>query len=243
MNETMRTLMAHRSIRRYTGEPVADEDIRAAVRAGQMASTSSAVQAYCVIRVRDAAKRRAIAEISGPQEKVATAPEFFVICGDARRHRLACERAGRPYEQRLEGFLIAVIDATLFAQNMAVALESMGYGLCYIGGIRNDLPRVGEVLGLPAGVYPLFGLCVGRPAESPSERPRLPEGGVLFEDAYPDDDELLRQLDEYDAAYRRYLEERGARPKGWSEAMVEKLEHASRVTVGLFYRGQGADLS
>lgn len=243
MNETLRMLLSHRSIRRFTSEPIPDEHIEAAVRAGQMASTSSAVQAYCAIRVTDDAKRRAIAELAGPQEKVAAAPAFFVICGDARRHRLLCERAGKSYGQHLEGFLIAVIDAALFAQNMAVALESMGYGMCYIGGIRNDLPRVAEVLGLPEGVYPVFGMCAGRPAESPSERPRLPAGGVLFENGYPSDDEVYRRADEYDTAYRAYLAERGARPRGWSEAMVEKMDHASRLSVGPFYREQGADLS
>lgn len=243
MNETMRTLLAHRSIRRFTSDPVPSEHIALAVRAGQMASTSSAVQAYCAIRVTDADKRREIADLSGPQEKVAAAPAFFVICGDARRHRLLCERVGKSYGQHLEGFLIAVIDATLFAQNMAVALESMSYGMCYIGGIRNDLPRVARVLGLPEGVYPLFGMCIGKPAEEPNERPRMASGGVMFENAYPSDDQIYRQADEYDAAYRAYLAERGARPRGWSEAMVEKMDHASRVSVGPFYRAQGADLS
>jgi len=243
MNETLQTLLAHRSIRRFATDSIPDEHITMAVRAGQMASTSSAVQAYCAIRVTDEGMRREIAALAGPQEKVATAPAFFVICGDARRHRLLCERAGSSYDQQLEGFLVAVIDATLFAQNMAVALESMGYGMCYIGGIRNDLPRVARVLNLPVGVYPLFGMCAGRPAESPAERPRLPTTGVMFENGYPSDDEVLADLDRYDEAYRAYLAERGARPRGWSEAMVEKMDRASRPSVGPFYRAQCADLS
>lgn len=242
INETMKTLLSHRSIRRFTDEPIPDEHITLAAQAGQMASTSSAVQAYCAIRVTDAAKRRAIADLAGPQEKVAAAPAFFLICGDARRHRLMCERTGVHYGQQLEGFLISVIDATLFAQNMAVAFESMGYGICYIGGIRNDLPRVGAVLGLPGGVYPIFGMCVGRPDEVPCERPRLPVPGVLFEDGYPSDAEVFAQVDSYDAAYRAYLTDRGVKPRGWSEAMVEKMGHASRLTLGPFFRGQGADL-
>jgi hypothetical protein len=65
---------------------------------------------------------------------------------------------------------------------------------------------------------------------------------VLFEERYPDDAELLRRLDAYDAVYRAYLAERGARARGWTEAMVEKMEHASRVSVGPYYRAQGGDL-
>lgn len=242
MNQTIDLLLSHRSIRRFTGDPIPDEHVHLAVRAGQMASTSSAVQAYACIRVRDPHKRREIADLSGPQEKVAVAPEFFVICGDTTRHRLLCERAGEPFEQRCEGFLISVIDATLFAQNMVIAFESMGYGVCYVGGIRNDLPRVASVLDLPRGAYPLFGLCVGKPAESPDARPRLPQSAVLFDDGYPDADTLLASIDDYDEAYRHYLADRGAEPRGWSESMIVKMAHARRVDVGPFYRSQGANL-
>lgn len=243
MNQTIELLLSHRSIRRFAETPIPDEHVAAAVSAGQMASTSSAVQAYSCIRVRDSRKRQELAELSGPQEKVSLAPAFFVICGDARRHRLLCERAGGPYEQKFEGFLISVVDATLFAQNMVIALESMGYGICYVGGIRNDLARVKRVLDLPEGVYPFFGLCVGKPAEIPSVRPRLPQQAVLFDDAYPSDEAMLRSIDKFDAAYRKYLEDRGAKAQGWSASMVEKMTHASRLSVGPFYSGQGADLA
>ncbi|MCL4222215.1 MAG: NADPH-dependent oxidoreductase [Phycisphaerales bacterium] len=240
MNDVIDLLMSHRSIRRYADRAIPEEHVEACVRAGQMASTSSAVQAYACIRVKDPARRRALADLAGPQEKVVLAPEFFVICGDARRHRLLCERAGVKYDQRMEGFLIAVIDATLFAQNMVIAFESLGYGVCYVGGIRNDLAGVGRVLQLPPGVYPLYGLCVGVPAETPSQRPRLPIEAVLFDDGYLPDEEMLACIDRSDAAYREYLAARGATAMGWGESMIEKMGRASRVSVGPYYRAQGA---
>lgn len=240
MNEVIDLLMSHRSVRRYSDRAIPEGHITACVRAGQMASTSSAVQAYACIRVKEPASRRALADLAGPQKKVALAPEFFVVCGDARRHRLLCERAGVKYDQRMEGFLIAVIDATLFAQNMVVAFESLGYGVCYVGGIRNDLPGVGRVLQLPRGVYPLFGLCVGVPEEDPVRRPRLPMETVLFDDEYPPDAAMLAGIDRFDAEYREYLARRGATAKGWGESMVEKMGHADRVSVGPYYREQGA---
>ncbi len=172
MNETLETLLSHRSVRRFSDEPVAESDIELAVVAGQAASTSSAVQAYCLIRVTDASVREQIAELSGPQAMVARAPAFFVVCGDARRHRLICERQGGAYRAGFEGFLVSVIDAALFSENLAVAFESMGYGLCFVGGIRNDLGRLVSLLEVPEGVYPLFGLVVGRPESA------LPQGGA-----------------------------------------------------------------
>jgi FMN reductase (NADPH) len=242
MNETIRQMRAHRSIRRYRDEPVPEGAVIEAVRAGQAASTSSAVQAYSVIRVRDEGVRAQLAELAGPQEKVARCGAFFVVLADSRRHRLLCERAGRAYADTFENFLVPVVDASLFAQNMTLAFESMGYGTCYIGGMRNDLPRVRDLLCVPRGVYPLFGLCVGVPDESPAPRPRLDPGAVLFEDAYPDDGALLAGVADYDAVYRSYLKDRGATPRGWSEAMVQKHYEKTRADAGSFYASQGATL-
>jgi nitroreductase len=243
MNETIRQIHAHRSIRRFKGDVVPDGHIVEAVRAGQMASTSSAVQAYSVIRVRDAGKRAALAGLAGPQEKVARCGAFLVVCGDARRHRLICERAGASYAETFENFLVTIIDASLFAQNMTLAFESMGYGVCYIGGVRNDLPRVRDLLALPAGVYPLFGLCAGVPDEAPAPRPRLPGAAVLFDDAYPTDAALLDGVDAYDASYRDYLAARGVSGAvGWSEAVAAHAHKKTRADAGSFYASQGATL-
>jgi FMN reductase (NADPH) len=242
MNPHIDLMTRHRSIRRFADAEVPDADVRAAVVAGQAASTSSAVQAYCVIQVRDAEQRRALVDLTGGQKKVAACGAFFVVCGDARRHRLAVQRNGRTYDARLEAFMLAVIDATLFAQNFVLAFESMGYGVCYIGGLRNQLADVDALLGLPEGVYPLYGLCVGVPAETPAARPRLPLEAVLMDGAYCDDDRLLAHLDAYDEVYAAYLRERGARPAAWSAMMAEKFAEARRTDLAAYYRGKGASL-
>ncbi|MGP1273473.1 MAG: NADPH-dependent oxidoreductase [Phycisphaerales bacterium] len=236
-------LMAHRSIRRFAPDPVPDEDLRTAVAAGQMASTSSAVQAYCAIRVRDEQTRDRVADLCGPQEKVAQSGAFLVICGDTRRHRLAAVRDGNAYDQRLESFLVAAIDASLFAEKTVIALEAMGYGICYIGGLRNHIDEVDRLLELPEGVYPLFGLCVGIPAESPGARPRLPVEAVLFEERYPADEAVLDHLDSYDAAYIEYLRERGvADPVPWSVQRAGAYTEPKRPHLGPYYTKKGADL-
>jgi nitroreductase len=243
LNPTIEALLAHRSVRTFTGDPVPDEHVRAAVEAGQRASTSSAMQAYAVLRVRDASRRERLVGLTGGQTKVARAPVFLVVCADTRRHRLACARAGAPYAGRLEAFLVAVIDAALFAQNVAVAFESLGYGLCFVGGLRNHLDEADRLLGTPEGVYPLFGLCVGRPAETPSRRPRLPLDAVLLEERYPDDASMLARLDAYDGEYREWLRARGSTPRAWSEAMREAHAEARRPGLAAHYRAKGADLT
>lgn len=243
MNPTIDLLMSHRTIRAFKDVPVSDEHVSLAVRAGQMASTSSAVQAYCLIRVRSAESRAQIAEWCGPQDKVKDSGAFFVVCGDSRRHRLACERDGLSYDQRLEAFLVAAIDASLFAEKMVIAFESLGYGICYIGGLRNNVQQVDELLGLPEGVYPLYGLCVGVPAEDPVTRPRLPASSVLFEERYPDDEQVLAELESYDETYSQYLKERGAaKTDGWSSRMAQSFARVSRPHLAGFYESKSGRL-
>lgn len=243
MNPTIFQIRRHRSIRRYTSDPVPNDHVRQAVEAGQAASTSSAIQSYCLIRVTDTGHRRRLAELCGSQEHIIQCGAFFVVCGDTRRHRLVCARDGRAYDARLEAFLLAVIDTTLFAQNLVLAFESLGYGICYIGGLRNNLPGIDELLLIPEGVYPLYGLCVGVPAEDPVHRPRLPVEAVLFDNRYPDDDEIMRLVEDYDDAYRTWVTGRGAEGRGWSETMAGKFSQPRRTDIGPYYGAKGAELS
>ena len=57
----------------------------------------------------------------------------------------------------------------------------MGYGIVYLGSLRNDVGRVREILDLPEYAFPLFGMAIGEPAEDEngSPKPRLPFGHVF----------------------------------------------------------------
>jgi FMN reductase (NADPH) len=245
-NTVIDLLMSHRTIRTFKPDPVPDEHVRTAVEAGQMASTSSAVQAYSLIRVRDMATREAIAELAGPQPKIAQCGAFFVILGDTRRHRVAAAREGNAYDQRLESFLVAAIDASLFAEKMVIAFESMGYGICYIGGLRNDTECLDELLELPEGVYPLFGLCVGVPDESPSKRPRLPARLSAVRRAVPERRGRARSARDLRRRVRRVPPRARRRKPGRLEhAAGERLHraqaHAPRAV--LHAQGRGPQLA
>lgn len=242
INPTIDTMLAHRSIRRYTPDPIPAEHINAAMISGQAAATSSAVQPYCILHITDNDKRQQIADLSGPQQKVRDCGSFFVICADLRKHMLITQRTGNEYQTGLEAFLVGTIDASLFAQNFTLALESLGYGTCYIGGIRNDLPKLNDILNLPNGVLPLYGLCAGTPDESPIARPRLAPEAMLFENEYPSDEQNLAHIDGYDELYKQYLTDRGANPATWSESIAKKYSYAAREGLADFYESKGANL-
>lgn len=236
----LRLMRAHRSIRRFRPSEVPDADVRAAVGAAQRAATSSWVQAYALLQVTDAEARAALVPLVGGQAQVAEAGAFFAVLADTRRHRLLSERADAPYANNLEVFLVATIDATLFAQNLVLAFEAQGYGTCFIGGLRNRLPDVDRLLALPHGVYPLFGLCVGQAADDPGVRPRLPVDAVWCKDRYPDDEALLARVAEHDAEARAYYEARGAAGRDWSGGTWRKFRAPMRADLAEYYRGKGA---
>ncbi|MCP4692989.1 MAG: oxygen-insensitive NADPH nitroreductase [Desulfobacterales bacterium] len=241
MNPVMQLLMSHRSIRKYTDEPVDDDMINEIVRCGQAASTSNNIQATTVIRVRSAETRREIARLAGDQEYVASAGAFLVFCADLNRSRRACEtRDGEFVAGMTEHFIIATVDAALFAQNCAIAAESSGLGVCYIGGIRNDPERVSALLDLPDQVYPVFGFCLGYPARDPDVKPRLPLPVVLKEERYHHSDDA-EDIQAYDEQIREYYRTREGGPKDscWTREMKAMVSKESRPHMRGFLKSRG----
>ncbi|MFC0300795.1 nitroreductase family protein [Virgibacillus soli] len=72
--------------------------------------------------------------------------------------------------------MIATIDTALIAQNVITAAESLGYGGCYIGGVRNNPDPISRIVGLPDKVSPLFELCLGIPTEKNRSKAKPPVG-------------------------------------------------------------------
>ena len=164
LNETIKLLSGHRSIRKFTSARIDYALLEQLIVAGQAAASSSFLQGVTIMRVTDAEKRAALKEITGGQAYVETAPEFLVFCADLSRPMRSCIlHGGKPAEGLTEHFIIATVDVALYAQNVAIAAESAGLGICYIGAIRNDIARAAALLELPNQVYPVFGMCIGWP--------------------------------------------------------------------------------
>jgi len=241
MNETIGLLMRHRSIRKFKSDPVPEQVLQAIVRAAQMASTSSNMQAYSVVAVTDEEKKRRLSEVAGHQRYVAECPLLLVWCADLYRHRVVCEKEGAAMAPgTTEQFLTATVDAALAAQNAAVAAESLGLGIVYIGGIRNDLREVTRLLNLPELVYPVFGMCVGYPDHDPGQRPRLPTHAVLHREAYRPQG-MQEAIAAYDEELRRYYLSRtgGRRDTTWSKEMADKFSRPQRTYLREYLEEQG----
>lgn len=178
----LRTLEAHRSVREYRPDPVPPADLRHMMTVAARASTGGSGQLYSIVRVADRSLREQIATSVG-QEHIAAAAEFFVTCLDTNRLRQLLHARGEVVEQPALT-LYATTDALLATANLATAAELLGYGICYIGAIQRVLENLIEILGLPAGVCPLVGMCIGVPASRPKLSPRLPIEVLFHENQY-----------------------------------------------------------
>ena len=99
--------------------------------------------------------------------------------------------------QYVENFLVAAVDTGLAAQTAAIAAESLGLGICYIGAIRNSPEAVAELLHLPRLSFAITGMTLGWPAAQPQLKPRLPLRAVLHWEHcdVTGHDELLQEYD------------------------------------------------
>ncbi|SIQ00049.1 oxygen-insensitive NADPH nitroreductase [Marinobacterium stanieri] len=241
MNPTIELLNSHRSIRKFTDEPVAQSTVDTLIKAGQAAATSSFIQACTVIQVSQGERRDALAEMANNQAYVSEAPVFLVFCADMKRHKLACDMHDADMlSGYTEQFLTASMDCALFAQNVIVAAESLGLGGVYIGGLRNKIQDVSDLLELPELVYPVFGMCLGHPDQNPEVKPRLPLDVVLKQDRY-DDSQDAERIAAYDGDVREYYKTRtgGNKDMTWSEQISGMLVKEARPHMLPFLNGKG----
>jgi FMN reductase (NADPH) len=128
--------------------------------------------------------------------------------------------------------MVSLIDASLAAQNAALAAESLGLGICYIGGIRNKLPEVCELLKTPSRVLPLFAIVAGYPDQQTAKKPRAPFHHVYHENEYEQDAELYKkELVDYNEFISAYYKERtnNLRNDTWTSQITEMLGKKSRL--------------
>ncbi len=229
---TVAQMFRHRSHRAFLPDPVPDGQIERLVDAARHASTSSFIQAYSVVAVREQELKAECARLCGGQRHVDEAPVFFAVCADLHKIARACADHGTEVRaDSFELFLQTTIDAALLGQNLQLACEAEGLGACMIGGARNHPIELARALELPARCFVVFGMAAGAPADDPPPRGRMPLSGVLHWNRYDSSDlgEVLRRADDGMRSWaKRCNDEQGGyngRPvnedKGWAERMAK----------------------
>jgi FMN reductase (NADPH) len=242
MNDMIKLLTEHRSIRSFQDIALSADQIEWIVKSAQAASTSSFVQAYSIIGVKDRKRKSKLARLAGNQAYVAENGHFFVFCLDLHRLQVSAQMEGiqdvdmQESLSSTELYTVGVIDAALAAQNASIAAESMGLGICYIGGLRNHLYEVSSLLKIPDYVVPLFGLCVGHIDYRTDKKQRLPMQAIYHEEEYMSDEEMRNYLHDYNQDIVAYYKQRtaGKREDRWTQMMANILLHPRRLYIKKF---------
>ena len=237
--DTVLGILSRRSIRRYTSDPVPDALLTALLAAAQSAPAKSNLQQYSILVIDDPDRRRRLEELIPKCVWAARAPVFLLFLGDIRRGRRIAEMRG--YDHRndnLDTFMNAAVDAALAMQCLITAAEASGLGCCPISMVRNDPQALAELVGLPDGVFPVAGLSLGWPDETPDVSVRLPPSVVVHRNRY-DDGNLDAEIAAYDDRVfavkpvppekQRHVDRYGVAERGtWSENVARQLSLPER---------------
>jgi nitroreductase len=180
-------LFNHRSIRKFKADPVEQEKLDTILQAASRASNTGNMQVYSVVVTRDADIRNKLWEAHFKQGMVLEAPVHLTFCADFNRFSKWCEqRKADPGYNNFLSFLTGAIDAMIAAQNAAIAAESLGLGICYLGTATWMASRMIEILDLPKLVVPVTAIVLGYPDENPPLTDRLPVEGIVHYEKYQD---------------------------------------------------------
>jgi nitroreductase len=196
MNETIQTLLSHRTIRKYKNDPIPEPVLQDILQAAIRTSTTGNMQVYSIIVTTDPEKKGALHKFHFSQQMVLEAPMLLTFCADFNRFNLWCrQRNAVPGYDNFLSFFTAAIDALIASQNAAVAAEAHGLGICYLGTTTYQADKLIGFFDLPKGVVPVTTLVVGYPAEDPELTDRLPVEAVVHYEKYTDySSEMIDQL-------------------------------------------------
>lgn len=181
------TILNHRTIRKYKTTEIEQKVLEQILEAGSRASTTGNMQLYSMVVTT---KKRIKDELWGAhfkQDMVKQAPVVITFCADFNRFNKWCrQRNAEPGYDNFLSFYTASVDALLVAQNVALAAESHGLGICYLGTTNYMADAIVDILDLPKDVVPVTTLVMGYPDEEPGLTDRLPMEAVVHYEKYND---------------------------------------------------------
>ena len=225
MNQTIKNQLNHRTIREFTDEMIDETTINTLLDVVNMSASSNGMQNMSVIRITDPKIKEMLAE-NGNQEYMARATELWIFIVDLNRNYQIAKEMGNENDNIIsfDKFIQGFTDAIIAAQNLTVAVESLGLGANYYGNIHNDTKNVIELLKMPKLTYPAVGVGFGVPNQNPQIKPRLDIKLKTYENSYKTYDSYLDMIKNYDQEMTTYydLRESGRKSESFSSQISKK---------------------
>ena len=172
MNEVLQAILARRSVRKFTGEPVAREELETLLQAAAYAPSGMGRQSWQFTALTDggkiAALCAAVGRALGKEGYDMYRPAALILASNDRENPNG------------------LADCACALQNIFLAAHSLGLGSVWINQLKetSDEPGVRAALtalGVPAGHIVWGVAALGHPAETPAPKPRR-EGVIHWAD-------------------------------------------------------------
>lgn len=161
-------LHTRRSIRKYTNQPVAEEDLQAILEAGMIAPSAGNSQPWHFVVIRDKATLGSIPAFHPYAAMAPAAPLAIVVCGHLK-------------EEKYAGFWVQ--DCSAATQNILLAANALGLGAVWAGiyPVQERVNGCRALLGIPEDVVPLSLVVIGHPEKPGEYKSRFNAAKVHFE--------------------------------------------------------------
>jgi nitroreductase len=192
----MELLNKHVTIRKFKKQPIDDTLLDSILYSGTRASTTGNMQLYSIIKTVEKVQKEKLAPLHFNQPVARNAPVLLTFVADFNRFIKWCEISNaKPGYSNFLSFFTAAIDALLVAQNVCVAAENNGLGICYLGTVTYNAKEISDILNLPKFTFPVATIALGYPDESPELTDRIPLNGIIHNETYSDySNEQIRDL-------------------------------------------------
>jgi nitroreductase len=181
----MELLNKHRTIRNFKKDTISESLLNSIIYSGTRASTTGNMQLYSIVVTKDETQKEKHLPLHFNQAVVKSAPVLLTFVADFNRFSQWCTiNNAEPGYDNLISFYTASIDALLVAQNVCVAAENSGLGICYLGTTTYNAKEIIKVLDLPKLTFPVTTVAIGYPDESPELMDRIPLEGIIHSEVY-----------------------------------------------------------
>lgn len=159
--DLMEGLLTRRSVRKFTEEPVAKQDILDIIKAAQYAPSAHNTQpwSFLVIENKDILKQ--FRHVQRSASFAENAPLVILVCGNTEQ----------AFHREKEGWSYLEIDCAAATQNLILAAHAKGLGACWCGAtpMTKPIEAIREMLHLPQNIQPFSIVVIGHPAETPKQ--------------------------------------------------------------------------
>lgn len=167
--DVLDAIFTRRSIRKYTGEQVSEENLKTILKAGFSAPSAHNYRPQHFVVVRDKTSLEGITSFHPYAKMLPNAGCGIIVCGDTEK-------------QNATGFLVEDCSASI--QNMLLAAHGLGLGAVWCGLYPHDqlTKPMAELLKLPKAIIPIGLVVLGHKDQEREAPDRYEEEKVHFEE-------------------------------------------------------------